>query len=133
MLNPMGTRNRPTPTADRLTVARLQGAAKRHGGWTSPSEEKREEAIAELRAIGGDQRDAYAEAAGIMLGCHPADDASHDRYRVAAELLLEAGGLTVDDPDVQQWIAVGEWRRTRTRAAMAAGDTFDRAFRSSSP
>jgi hypothetical protein len=107
--------------------------AKRHGGWTTPDEEKRAEAIAALRAIGGDRRDAYAESAGIMLGCHPEGDPSHDRYRIAAHLVLDAAGLTANDPEVQQWIAMGEWRRTRTRAAMAAGDTFDRAFRSSDP
>lgn len=129
----MGTRNRPRPTADRITVARLQGVAKRHGGWMEPDEQKREEVLAELRAIGGNGKDAYAESAGIMLGCHPEDDLQHDRYRIAAQLLLDAAGLTVDDPEVQQWITVGEWRRNRTKEAMSAGDTFDRAFRSSSP
>lgn len=127
----MGTRNRPRPTADRITVARLQGTAKRHGGWTEPDEGKREEALAELRAIGGDNRDAYAESAGIMIGCHPEGDLQHERYRIAAQLLLDAAGLAAGDPEVEQWISVGEWRRNRTREAQRAGDTFGQAFRSS--
>lgn len=125
----MGTRNRPAPSADRITVARLQGAAKRHGGWTEPNEDARQAAVAELQAIGGDNQDAYAEAAGIMLGCHPEGDASHDRYRIAAHLVLDAAGLTVDDPEVRQWIAVGEERWNRRIARQQAGDPFGKAFR----
>jgi hypothetical protein len=112
----------------RVTVAQLQGAAKRLGGWQAPEGPLRDAAVDGLRSIGGDDTAAYAEAAGIMIGCHPAGDAQHARYQVAADLLLEAGGLAATDPAVGEWIAVGRERRTRTRAAMSAGDTYQRSF-----
>lgn len=124
----MATSHRPTSTAHRLLVTQLESVAQRYSSWTEPDEQTRVAAVAELRAIGGDNRDAFAEAAGIMLGCHPIGDPSHDWYRTAAGYVLEAGGLSEADELVGEWVAVGRERRTRTRAAMAAGDTFDRSF-----
>lgn len=115
-------------TSDGIVVAWLEGAAKRHGGWTAPEGEARATAIAELRALGGDDAALYAQAAGIMLGCHPDGDPQHVRYRIAAHLLLDAAGLTEADERVREWIAVGQERRDRTRAAHAAGDTYQRSF-----
>lgn len=126
----MATQRRPAPSTYRLLVTSLQGTADRLGGWHPPEGQARQVAVADIQEIGGNNMDAYAEAAGIMLGCHPEGDVSHDRYRVAAELLLEAAGLTRDDEQVRRWIAVGEERRSRTKKAFRAGDTFDRAFKS---
>lgn len=124
----MVTHRRPVPSAHRLLVTELQGTADRLGGWHPPTGQARQVAVADLQEIGGNNQDAYAEAAGIMLGCHPEGDVSHDRYRVAAELILEAAGLTRDDEQVRHWITVGEERRTRTRRAFRTGDTFGRSF-----
>lgn len=115
-------------TSPGIIVARLEGAGKRLGGWTAPEGEARDAAIAELRAIGGEEKTLYAQAAGILLGCHPEGDPQHNRYRIAAHLLLDAAGLTEADERVGEWIAVGQERRARTRAAHAAGDTYQRSF-----
>lgn len=124
----MGSRHRPRPPSDDLIVASLQGAAQRLGGWDPPVGQERQVAVADLREIGGGRADLYARAAGIMLGNHPDGDRSHALYRNGAELLLEAGGLAVDDERVQAWIRVGEQRRARTREAHRAGDIHDRPF-----
>jgi hypothetical protein len=105
-----------------IRVAHLNGAAQRHGGWTPPTGPARDTALQELRHLGGDDTDAYAQTAGTMLGAHPEGDASHDLFRNAAGLILEAGGLTEDDDRVQHWVAVGQERRSRGRAALRAGD-----------
>jgi hypothetical protein len=105
-----------------IRVAHLHGAGQRHGGWTPPTGPARADALEELRELGSDDTDAYAHTAGTMLGAHPPGDASHDLFRNAAGLVLEAGGLTEDDERVQHWIAVGAERRQRGRDAMRAGD-----------
>lgn len=110
-----------------IRVARLHGAAQRHGGWTPPTGQARTDALDELRQLGEDDTDAYAHAAGIMLGAHPPGDASHDLFRNAAGLVLEAGGLTADDERVRQWIAVGRERRERGQDALRAGDHWGEA------
>lgn len=110
-----------------IRVAHLNGAGQRHGGWTPPTGTARTDALEELRQLGSDDTEAYAETAGIMLGAHPPGDATHDLFHNAAELVLEAGGLTVDDERVQHWITVGRERRERGRAAMRAGDHWDRS------
>jgi hypothetical protein len=110
-----------------IRVAHLHGAGQRHGGWTPPTGTAREQALEELRQLGGDDTDAYAETAGIMLGAHPPGDATHVLFANAAELVLEAGGLTVDDERVQRWITVGRERRERGREAMRAGDHWGRS------
>lgn len=114
-------------SAHLIRVARLHGAAQRLAGWTPPHGTDRDAALEELRHLGGDDTDAYAETAGTMLGAHPPGDASHDLFRNAAELILEAGGLDEDDKRVRQWIAVGRERRERGRAALRAGDNWDAA------
>jgi hypothetical protein len=111
----------------RILVAQLNGAARRHGGWTPPTGDARAAALEELRDIAGDDTDAYAETAGVMLGAHPPGDASHDQFRIAAELLLEAAGLTETDEDVQHWITIGQERRARGQEAMRAGDHWSRS------
>lgn len=105
-----------------IRVARLNGAGQRHGGWTPPTGQDRETALHELRQLGQDDTDAYAETAGTMLGAHPVGDASHDLFRNAAELVLEAGGLAAADERVRHWVTVGAERRERGRAALRAGD-----------
>lgn len=119
---------RPTSIAHRLLVTRLESVAQRYSSWTEPDEQTRTAAVDELREIGGDNWDAFAEAAGIMLGCHPPGDPSHDWYRIAASYSLQAAGLTEADERVGEWIRIGGERRTRTRAAHAAGDTYQRSF-----
>jgi hypothetical protein len=105
-----------------LTVARLNGAAQRHGGWNAPTEQDRAAALEELRQLGGTDPAPYAETAGIMLGAHPEGDASHDLFRNAATLVLEAAGLIAADEQVQHWITIGAERRARGRDALQAGD-----------
>jgi hypothetical protein len=105
-----------------IAVARLNGAAQRLAGWTSPEGDTRAAAIEELRQLGCDDTAPYAETAGIMLGAHPPGDATHGLFANAAALVLEAGGLTEDDERVRHWIAVGAERRARGRAAQRAGD-----------
>jgi hypothetical protein len=105
-----------------IAVARLNGAAQRLAGWTPPTGQARAAALEELHQLGGDDTDAYAETAGIMLGAHPAGDATHGLFTNAAALVLEAGGLTADDERVRHWIAVGAERRERGREAQRAGD-----------
>jgi hypothetical protein len=123
----MGTHYRSTSGADSLIVARLQGAATRLGRWEPPVGQERQVAIADLCELGGPDPAPYVQAAGIMLGCHPPGDSSHTLYRNGAALLLEAAGLTEGDEEVQTWIAVGEERRVRTRAAQRAGDHWNRS------
>jgi hypothetical protein len=113
-------------SAHLIRVAALNGAAQRHAGWTPPTGQARAAALEELRQLAGDDTDAYAHAAGTMLGAHPPGDASHDLFAIAAELVLEAGGLEEDDERVQRWITVGAERRERGRAALRAGDHWDR-------
>jgi hypothetical protein len=110
-----------------IRVAHLNGAAQRHGGWTPPTGDAHTAALEELRELGSDDTEAYAEAAGIMLGAHPEGDATHTLFINAAGLVLEAGGLTADDERVQHWITVGRERRERGRDAMRAGDHWDRS------
>lgn len=111
----------------RILVARLNGAARRHGGWAPPTGDARAAAIENLRTIGGDQPAPYAETAGIMLGAHPPGDATHHQFHIAAHLLLEAAGLDLADEDVQRWIEVGAERRARGQEAMRAGDHWARS------
>jgi hypothetical protein len=100
-----------------LRVAELNGAGQRHGGWDPPTGDARAAALEELRSIGGDDTEAYAHAAGTMLGGHPPGI-----HHNAAMLILEAARLTLDDDRVKHWIAVGEKRREKTLEAMRAGD-----------
>jgi hypothetical protein len=110
-----------------ITIARLNGAAQRLAGWTPPTGPARQTAIAELRAIAGDDTEAYAHAAGTMLGAHPPGDAAHGIHTNAAHLILDAGQLTADDDRVQRWITVGAERRERRIAELRAGDHWDRS------
>jgi hypothetical protein len=109
-------------SAHLIRVAHLNGAAQRHGRWTPPTGQARAAALEELRELGDDDTDAYAHTAGTMLGYHPEGDLSHDLFANAAGLVLEAGGLTLDDERVQHWIAIGAERRQRTLEALRAGD-----------
>lgn len=117
---------RSTPTD--LLSARLQGAAQRLAGWEPPVGQERQVAIHDLQQIAGNNIDAYAQAAGIMLGTHPPGDTSHAMYQAGADLILDAGGLAEDDERVQAWVAAGEEHREKARAAHAAGDVWGRTW-----
>jgi hypothetical protein len=118
----MAISNRPHPDPDRIIIAGLYGTALRRGGWHKPTGIHRNAAIEEIRDVAAGRTDLLAEAAGVMLGTHPAGDVQHARYRIAADLILEAADLTEGHPDVQHWIAVGERRRQNNLAARRIGD-----------
>lgn len=120
----MAISNRPHPNPDRIIIAGLYGTALRRGGWHKPTGIYREAAIEEIRDVAAGRTDLLAEAAGIMLGTHPPDDVQHARYRIAADLILEAADLDQDHPDVQHWIAMGERRRRNSIAQRRAGDPY---------
>ncbi|MGI5233781.1 hypothetical protein [Actinoallomurus sp. CA-142502] len=85
--------------------------------WTAPTGQHRAGVLARLREIAGDRTDLLAQAAGIMLGLRPADEAdpNYTRYDGGAELLLEVADVDRDDKRVQEWVPVGVERRNRWR------------------
>jgi hypothetical protein len=97
--------------ADRITIARLTGTARRHAHHPDPDPGQHRAAITELTDIAQDRADLLAEVAGIEAGAHHGDmnEAMHLR---AAQLCIDVGA----DPDqIPQWAAEGH-----RRAAAAA-------------
>lgn len=99
---------------DGIVVARLQGIAKRHAGWTDPQGDRRADALSELRQVGGDRGDLMAQAAGLLLGFYPSDHIAYEHHRIAAQLVIEAGA---DVSRLEHWIQIGAERGERARSS----------------
>ena len=113
------SRNRPSPDADRLLMARISGIALRHARWREPTEDQTAVAVAELREIAGDRPDLLAEEAGILLGFH--DGLDEPRAKAAASFCSAAGA---DKSLIPRWIEAG-----RERAEQAGRPLFSRPGR----
>ena len=96
---------------DRLTVARLTGAAWRHAsGWESAGTETAA-AVRELREIAGARGDLLAEVAGLLIGYYRRT-AEELKARAAAYYCIAAGaGVEL----IPRWIEVGCSRAAAAR------------------
>jgi hypothetical protein len=84
--------DRPGPDRDRLTVARLDGIARRHARWGGLTEAEKEAGEAELREIAGQRTDLLAEVAGLALGTAEGKGEEYAaRGQAVAELCRMAG------------------------------------------
>src|SRR5215472_13401027 len=90
---------------DRITLAQLHGASRRHARRPHPTAGQREAAVTELADIAAGRADLLAEAAGITAGAH-AGDPDEATYLRAAQLLIDAGA---DTAQIEYW--TGEGRR----------------------
>jgi hypothetical protein len=90
--------------ADRITIARLTGTARRHAHHPDPGQHHA--AVTELADIAQGRADLLAEAAGIEAGAHHGDmnEAMHLR---AAQLCIDAGA---DPAQIPRWAAEGHRR-----------------------
>ena len=98
--------------ADRLTIARLAGTARRHARRPEPGSAQHDTAITELAGIAAGRADLLAEVAAIEAGAHHGDmnEAMHLR---AAQLCIDAGADTARIP---HWAAEGQRRAAQARA-----------------
>ncbi len=88
---------------DRLTVARLTGAAWRHGSRGEPAGAETAAAVRELREIAGARGDLLAEVAGLLIGYYRRT-AEELKARAAAYYCIAAGaGVEL----IPRWIEVG--------------------------
>ena len=89
---------------DRLILAEIAGAARRHTVRHALSEDQRAAAVAELREIAGDRPDLLARHAGVAIGiAQVCDPILRPQYELAAGLCREAGA---DESLIEPWIAV---------------------------
>lgn len=96
---------------DRLTVARLTGAAWRHAPGREPTGAEAAAAIGELREIAGGRGDLLAEVAGLLIGYYQRTG-EEPKARAAAYYCLAAGaGLEL----IPRWIKVGCSRAAAAR------------------
>ncbi len=101
---------------DRLTVARLTGAAWRHAsGWETavaePAGAEAAAAVRELREIAGARGDLLAEVAGLLIGYYRRTGEER-RARAAAYYCIAAGaGVEL----IPRWIEVGCSRAAAAR------------------
>jgi hypothetical protein len=109
--------DRPGPGRDRLLVAQLTGAARRHAGWQELTEAQTTAAAAGLREIAGGRAGLLAEVAGLLPGFHQGG-LEEPRARTAAELCRLAGA---DAGLITQWVEEG-----RRRAEAAGLPPFSR-------
>ena len=75
---------------DRLTVARLTGAAWRHASGWEPAGTETAAAVRELREIAGARGDLLAEVAGLLIGYYRRT-AEELKARAAAYYCIAAG------------------------------------------
>ncbi|MDQ2874095.1 MAG: hypothetical protein M3Y33_04475 [Actinomycetota bacterium] len=99
-------------TADRITIARLTGTARRHAHPPEPTSSQYQAAITQLAGIAAGRADLLAEVAGIEAGAHDGDldEAMHLR---AAQLCIDAGA---DQVQVPRWAVEGRRRSAQARA-----------------
>jgi hypothetical protein len=96
---------------DRVTVARLTGAARRHAPRRAPTWAQTAAAIAELGEIAGHRGDLLAEAAGLLIGYYQGTS-EEEKAGIAARYCRAAGG----DPSlIPRWIAEGQRRAAYAR------------------
>jgi hypothetical protein len=111
----------PGRDRDRLLVARLTAAARRHACWGGLTQAQKAAGGSELREL-ADRPDLLAEVAGLALG---AAEGKGDEHHAQAQAVAEVCRLAGADEDlVQQWI--GEGRR---RAGAAQLPPFSRPAR----
>ena len=94
---------RPAPGRDRLIVAGLRGAARRHARWGHLSESETAEAMAKLRELAGDRADLLAQVAGPP-GRVSEVELDEAKALAAAQLCIEAGA---DQTLIPRWIEEG--------------------------
>jgi hypothetical protein len=96
---------------DRITLARLHGASRRHARRPDLTADQREAAVTELADIAAGRAGLLAQAAGITAGAH-AGDLDEATYLRAAQLLIDAGA---DIAQIEYW--TGEGRRRASQNA----------------
>jgi hypothetical protein len=110
-------RDRPAQEQDRLTVARLAGAAWRNasvrnpGQAAPPAEPETSAAVRELREIAAGRGDLLAEVAGLLIGYYRRA-VGEAQARGAAYLCIAAGARIELLPE---WIEVGCSRAAAAR------------------
>ena len=96
---------------DRLTVARLTGAAWRHASGWEPAGAGTAAAVRELREIAGARGDLLAEVAGLLIGYYRRT-AEERKARAAAYYCMAAGaGVEL----IPRWVEVGCSRAAAAR------------------
>lgn len=105
------SRERSELDRDRLVVAELNGAAKRHAQWRDLTQAETETAVAELREIAGARSDLLAETAGILLGVGEGR-LDEPVSQAAAQLCIAAGA---DERLIPGWIQEGRHRAENRR------------------
>jgi hypothetical protein len=101
----------PARERDRLTVARLTGAAWRNASGPGPGGTEAAVAVQELREIAGRRNDLLAEVAGLLIGYYR-QTAEEARARAAAYYCIMAGaGLDL----IPRWVEVGCSRAAAAR------------------
>jgi hypothetical protein len=107
----MVAQDRPGPVPDRIAVARITGAARRHARWRDLTTAEETAAAAELTELAAGRGDLLAEVAGVLEG------ASEGRIdepfaRQAAQLCRLAGA---DESLIPAWTEVGRRRAEAAR------------------
>ena len=117
-------RDRLGPDSDRLTVARLDGIAKRCARWGDMTDAEKAAGVAELREVAGDRADLLAEVAGLALGTGEGKGQEYQaKARAVAGLCRQAGA---DETLIPGWTETG---RERARAASLAPFSAPRRIR----
>lgn len=102
--------------ADRIAVARLDGAVSRHAGWkTELTEDELAAAVRELQEITKDRPAGpalMAEVAGLGLGARAGIPVEEDKARVEAKILVAAGA---DTTLIERWTRLGAERASLAR------------------
>jgi hypothetical protein len=104
---------------DRLILAWIAGAIRRHAARGVISDDQRPLAIADIRETAQGRADLLAEQAGLALGFALAQTGPQASIgRLAAELCIAAGA---DEAQIERWQAVGYQRATGSREAPSSG------------
>jgi hypothetical protein len=100
---------------DRLLLAWIAGAVRRHAARGVISDGQRPAAVADIRDTARGRADLLAEHAGLALGFALAQGGPQAPIgRLAAELCIAAGA---DETQVQRWQAAGYQRAIISRGA----------------
>jgi hypothetical protein len=105
--------------ADRILVARLDGAAGRLSRWGALDDAQAAAGAAELRELAGGRGDLLAEVAGVRLGTA---ESKGSEYAVQAEAVARLCRLAGADPEaIPGWIEEGRRRRAAARQPPFSG------------